>query len=217
MLLFAATLLACSQDKGEKADVQDAGEVQEVAGAEEYQVDVANSMVSWEGFKPAYSHNGTINLQSGSLQVEEGKLVGGNFVMDMNTITDLDLEDEEKRAMLEGHLKGTNEGQEDDFFNVRKFPTSTFEITKVTALEGDSTANHMIYGNLTMRDVTKQVGFKANVQMSDGSLRATTPTFNIDRTEWNVKHLSGSLFDLAAEQVISDDVALSITLVATEG
>lgn len=214
LMVAVMALFSCGQDKGDKATVTDAGEVADVTGAASYVVDVTNSVVNWEGFKPAYSHVGTINLKEGSLQVEGDKLVGGSFIIDMASIKDLDLEDEGKRAYLEGHLKGLNDEQKDDFFNVTTYPEGKFEITKVTGLSGDENANSIISGNLTLKDITKEISFKANVSIGDDGVRASTPKFNIKRTDWNIKHLSGNFFELAADKVVSDDIALEITLMA---
>ena len=52
-----------------------------------------------------YSHNGTIKVSEGSLQVADGNIVGGNFTIDMNTIENQDLaEKPDKKADLENHL-----------------------------------------------------------------------------------------------------------------
>jgi polyisoprenoid-binding protein YceI len=215
LMMFAVmAFFSCSQDKGDKATVTDAGQVADVTGAVSYTVDMNSSVINWEGFKPAYSHVGTISLKEGSLQVEGGKLVGGSFVIDMESIKNLDVEDEGKKAYLEGHLKGLNDDQKDDFFNVTTYPEGKFEITKVTGLSGDENADHIISGNLTLKDITKEVSFKANVSIGDDGVRATTPKFNINRTDWNIKHLSGNFFELAADKVVSDDIALAITLSA---
>lgn len=80
-------------------------------------VDNAKSTIKWEGAKVGGSHNGTINLKSGSLSFENNSLVGGSFEIDMNTITNTDLEGEYK-GKLEGHLKS------DDFFGVATYPTA---------------------------------------------------------------------------------------------
>ena len=126
----------------------------------------------------------------------------------------LDIEDEGKRGYLESHLKGLGDDNADDFFNVKKFPTAKYEITKVTKKEGDPTGNALVYGNLTMRDVTKAVAFTANVDMANGMVRVSTSQFNIDRTEWGIKYGSASFFEGLADKAINNNIGLKITLVA---
>ena len=185
-----------------------AGEAASVAGATAYSLDLASSKIEWKGNKVAYGHNGTIDLKSGSVAVNDGMLVGGEFVIDMNTITDLDVEDAEKRAGLEAHLKGTASGKEDDFFNVTDFPEASFAITKAEQL-GDK---YMISGNLTIKGITHQITFPAEVDVTDSGVTASA-AFSIDRTKWNVNFNSGNVIkDLVADQIISDDMGVSISL-----
>jgi polyisoprenoid-binding protein YceI len=212
VLLSLSLFTACKNTTGEKAETSEATEVKEASG-NKYAVDVTSSIINWEGSKPTGRHNGTINISEGSLSIEAGKLSGGSFVIDMNTIKDLDLPDG-KRENLEAHLKGTTAGKEDDFFNVAKFPTAKFEITKVGDLLNDAEANSLIYGNLTIRDVTKQIGFKANVRTEGEMIVAHAPIFTIDRSEWGVKYGSKKFFDNLADNFVNDDIGLSIKLVA---
>lgn len=209
LLLSIGLISSCKSNEGEKAVAQDAATVAKATAATKFAVNTANTKLMWEGKKKVTgsSHSGTLNVSNGSIAVEDGVIKGGSFTIDMNSLTNTDMEGKQK-ANLEGHLKNG------DFFDVEKFPTATFQITKTTKLEGDANANHMIYGNLTLKDVTKEIGFKADVDVSGKSLSVSTPTFNIDRTAWNVKYGSDKFFDDLKDKVISDDIALSIKLSA---
>lgn len=212
VLLFAlvGAMHSCKQATGEKATVKEAAKVVEkVMAGNSYAVDLGTSNIMWTGSKLAGSdHKGTINLSSGSIKSNNGELTGGEFVLDMNTITNTDLEAGKGKEKLEGHLKNA------DFFDVPQFPTAKFVISKVTALEGDANATHMVYGNLTIKDVTKEVGFKAKVTQGTDAINVTTPKFSINRTDWNIKYGSSSFFDLAKDKVINNDIDLQITLSA---
>lgn len=212
VLLFAliGASLSCKQSTGEMAEVSEAKEVvQKAVSGTSYGVDLAASNVMWTGTKLAGSgHSGTINLSSGNIQASDGELTGGEFILDMNTLTNTDLESGKGKEKLEGHLKN------EDFFDVPQFPTAKFVITKVTALDGDVDATHMVYGNLTIKDTTKEIGFKAKVSQGGGAINVSTPKFTINRTDFNVKYGSSSFFDLAKDKVINNDVDLQITLSA---
>lgn len=213
MILFIGAMTSCKNTAGEKAEATKAGDVAEAVG-KSYMVDAAASKIMWEGTKPTGSHNGTIDLNKGDVAVKDGKVTGGTFVIDMNTITNLDLEGDYK-AGLEGHLKGIGDPEKTDhFFNVTKYPTATFEITKVTGLEGNTDANALVYGNLTMKDVTKQISFKANITVSDDMVTVSTPQFTIDRTKWNVTYGSKSIFDDLKDNFVNDEIGLQIQLTA---
>jgi len=213
-LLRKGSLASCKGDKGAKAEVGAKADAAATTGVS-LNVNPALSKVMWEGSKPAGSHNGMLSVSSGSVSVDGGKVTGGSFVLDMTSIAVLDLEGDEK-AYLEAHLKGMSDDNADDFFNVRKYPTAKFEITKLTGLPNNPDATHLVYGNLTMKDITKEVGFKAKVEATDTKVRVTSPKFTIDRTDWGIKYGSGKFFDDLKDKVISDDMSLQVNLVATK-
>ena len=212
LVIAALPFTSCKKATGEKADVSDAAEVSAVTG-ETYPVDLSNSVVNWEGAKPTGTHTGTIKLSQGEVVTDGSQVIGGSFTLDMNSITDTDLEGDMK-ARLENHLKGFAEGKEDHFFDVAKYPTGSFEISKVTLLEGDDQASHLVYGNLTLKGTTKEVGFKANIDVDGGSVSVSTPPFTIDRTLWGVNYGSKSVFDDLGDNFVNDEVGLTINLSA---
>ncbi|MFM2395137.1 MAG: hypothetical protein RLZZ546_3120 [Bacteroidota bacterium] len=176
-----------------------------------YSADSTMSKVMWVGSKPGGKHNGTINVKSGSIAVTDGNITGGSIILDMNSINVLDLTGGEK-AGLEGHLKGAKKGEEDHFFNVAKFPTAKFDVTKVTGLTGDSTATHLVYGNLTVKDVTKEVNFKANVSVDANGVSVSTQPFDINRTDFGVKYGSKTFFSNLKDKFIEDMISVQISL-----
>jgi len=214
VLFLSVTLISCGQaPEGEKVEAQDKVETtaSDNTSGEAYSVDTEASKINWTGGKlVGGSHNGYIKLQKGQLIVGDGNLTGGKFVIDMNTITDTDIENPEKRQDLEGHLKS------DDFFNVGAHPTATFEIAKVEPATDKPDATHTITGNLTMKGITKSVTIPANISMEDGMLKATTPQFVIDRTQWEVMY-GASALGVVKDNIIKDEVALIIDLTAKQG
>ena len=223
LLIVCTALFAIScQNKGtesQTSETQPFETVSTTAGADQvFHVVPSASQIHWEGYKPAMgvTHTGKVNISEGNLSIKDGMIIGGSFVIDFTTIQDTDLTGDTK-AKLEAHLKGTTAGKEDDFFNVNKYPTGKFEITKVTAIEGDADANTLIYGNLTIKDVTKNVGFKSNVQIDNATLTATTPLFTLDRTEWGIKVLSKKFFDNLKDGFVSDEFGMRIELRADTG
>lgn len=173
--------------------------------AVDYKVDTAASQIMWEGSKPTTMHHGTINLSSGNIAVNDGKVETGTFVINMNSIKVEDLEGEDK-AKLEAHLKGTAEGQEGDFFNTKEFTKATFEMTGIE--------NNIIKGNLTIKDKTNPVSFNATVSMKGDKLMLKSEPFVIDRTKWTVNFGSKSVFPSLGNKFISDDIKIIVSLVA---
>src|SRR5690606_4250602 len=94
---------------GKKAETTDSIETTTVAEGVQYTVDATASKVVWTGTKVTGSHTGTVDIKSGALTVDGDKVTGGNFVLDVASISSTDLEGEWKEK-LDGHLKA------DDFF-----------------------------------------------------------------------------------------------------
>ncbi len=209
--LLGLLVVAC-KPSGDKAETSEAGEAAETSGVS-YNVMPEGSMVMWIGSGVGKQHNGTVNVSKGIVSMEDGKLTGGKFNMDMTSIVVKDLEGDRK-GYLESHLKGLGDDNANDFFNTKSFPNSTFEITKATQLLNDENANYIINGNLTIKDVTKQVSFKAQVNENDGMISVTTPQFTIDRTEWGIKYGSSTFFDDLKDKAIGNDIGFQINLAA---
>ncbi|WKN41511.1 YceI family protein [Tunicatimonas pelagia] len=168
-----------------------------------YTVDVQQSEVTWKGEKVTGNHVGTIQLQQGSLALEDGKLIGGNFTIDMSTLSNTDLEGEQK-GKLEGHLKS------DDFFGVATHPTATLTITKVKPQANNT---YQVTGKLTIKDKTNQIQFPATVT-TEGSQVTANASIAVDRSEYDVRYGSDSFFDNLGDKVIYDDFHLEVSLVA---
>ena len=211
-LILALSMVISCKPKGEKAKASAAGEVAQATG-KEYTVDAATSKLMWEGAKVTATHKGTINVSGGKVIFTDGSLSGGSFTIDMASIQDNDL-DGNMKTNLENHLKGTVEGKEVDFFNVPKYPTAKFDITKVSKVMNNDDANYLVYGNLTIKDVTKEINFRAKVNEVGGKMMVNTPAFTIDRTEWGIKYGSAKFFDGLKDKAISDEIGLQVSLTA---
>lgn len=195
----AFVLASCvGNPEGKKAETTDGVEVAEVAGTE-LAVNTAESTVEWTGKKVTGQHHGTVDITSGTLLVDGDQLVGGNFVIDLNTITNLDMEGEYKEK-LEGHLKS------EDFFDVANHREATFEITGVSA--SSEAGVFVVSGNLTIRGVTKNITFDAQVAELSATSANVKADFNIAREDWGVNYTG------QADDLISKEINFKINLVA---
>lgn len=199
-------LVSCK--KKDTIETNEQVEITENANAEIYKVDTESSVVKWEGGKiSGDKHYGTIHLSEGAIEVKEGVVVGGTFVMDMNTIDSEDLKDDaEMKAKLEGHLKGSNAENSDHFFNVEKYPYSKFVISEVNNVDG----KQLIKGNLTIKDITKSIEFPAQVFVTANDVVIKSSEFAIDRTEFNVNYKSGKIYDNLGDKAINDDILIHV-------
>ena len=167
-------------------------------------VDAEKSTVKWKGSKITEGHDGFIQIQKGVLMINHGTLVGGQISIDMNTITNSDIESEKYKAKLEGHLKS------DDFFDVEKHPLSTISITKATKTEGN---NYSIVADLTIKGITHSITFDAEVNIQKIAFFAKA-TIKIDRTKWDIKFHSGNFFEDLGDKLILDEIEFDISLLS---
>ena len=160
---------------------------------EKKEIKTDNSTVTWKGYKVTGSHYGTVALQSGHLVFDEGKLTGGEFIVDMTSIVSDDLEGEYK-GKLEGHLKS------DDFFGVEKFPTSKLVFTSVKSTGKNS---YEVTGDLTIKGKSAPVTFEMSVYGNKA-----TANVKVDRAIYDIRYNSASFFDGLADKVIYDEFDL---------
>ena len=168
-----------------------------------YTVSLKQSKVEWVGKKVTGQHNGTVNIKSGAIEIKGGMLNGGEFVIDMTTITSTDLEGEYQQK-LNGHLKSA------DFFGVEKYPEAKFVITNVK--ENGKNGRFSVTGNMTIKETTKAISFDAQLVNSGEGIVAVADIV-IDRSEFDVRYGSGSFFDNLGDKTIYDDFTLSVNLV----
>ncbi len=203
LIVVASVITGCKSDKKEKVATAEAEKV-EVKVAELNNVDLSTSMITWKGYKPTGSHNGTVAMQDADLLIEDGELKAGEFTIDMNSIKVIDIpEDNEGNAKLRGHLTSA------DFFDVATYPTSKFVITNVEKKEGNKVH---VTGNLTIKDVTKSVTIPAMMSSENGVNTLESETFMVDRAEFNVKYGSKSFFDNLKDKFINDDMEMSFVV-----
>lgn len=157
---------------------------------------VTKSTINWIGEKVTGKHTGTINLEKGYLEMEGEVIVGGEFVIDMTSITVTDLKGESK-GKLEGHLNS------DDFFGVAQHPTATLVVNNATK-KGNVYA---VSGDITIKGVTEAITFDLEMNKNTASTSIT-----IDRTKFGVRYGSGSFFDNLGDKTIYDDFVLNIEL-----
>lgn len=168
------------------------------AQAQTYKVNADNAIVKWNGKKVTGEHHGKIKLQEGSFTVENNRLTTGNFVIDMSSITNEDIEDEEYKTKLVTHLKS------DDFFGVETYPTAKLKITGSTPfINNVATVN----GQLTIKEDTHPVEFEVTKNESTYSTKLT-----IDRSKYNVRYGSKSFFNDLGDKMIYDDFDLNISV-----
>ena len=168
-----------------------------------YVADLEKTVVTWMGKKPTGEHKGTLNLKSGYVLNDHGNINSGKFIIDMASIANTDLEKEEMKAKLEGHLNSA------DFFNTAEFPEAVLEITKIQPLENVEGMTNNVTANFTIKGITHTIVIPASITWEDNSMFVYSE-FTFDRSKWNVKYGSRSFFDSLGDKFIYDDIAITI-------
>lgn len=161
------------------------------------------SNLQWEAKKVVGTgHKGTLTFSSGEFTYKNNELVGGSFVVDMNTLTVTDEDmDAKGKAKLEGHLKS------DDFFAVKKFPTATLKLKTVTKTQ----AGYKAEGDLTIKGITKPV----TVELLRTAAEGFASTVVINRTQYDIKYGSGSFFSNLGDKAIEDNFTIHTFVMPT--
>jgi len=171
-----------------------------------YKIDTKKSVVNWTGSKLVGKHNGTLNFKEGTLTLnEKGELKGGEFQVDMKSLTNKDL-DGEMKGKLEGHLKS------EDFFSVEKNPISSLKFVSVKL---KAKGVYAVEANLTIKGKTspEPVKFDATIEVKNKILTGKAP-MNFDRTVYDVRYGSGKFFENLGDKVIKDNIELTVEVVA---
>lgn len=166
--------------------------------------DPAATKITWTGKKLGKEHFGTINLKEGFIHVEKNAITGGEFLVDMTTVKNIDIEDEKMNGMLVGHLKS------DDFFGVEKYPAAKLVLTGSSKfVNGKAT----VKGLMTIKGTTNPVEFTVQ-EAAAGGLKTYKAVITVDRSLYDVRYGSGKFFTDLGDKAISDEFTLEVTLVA---
>lgn len=214
MMALAGVFASCNNQQATEAGA--VAEVSKDTTGINYVVDNAGSILNWEATKKVGSHNGTVNVSGGNLNIKDNNIVSGGFTIDMNSIVVLDITDAEMNGKLVGHLKSP------DFFNVEGFSTGKFEVSSSEVLANDPAGNtHKITGNLTIKDSVKSISFPVKVAVNGDAIEAAGEVV-INRLQWGIVYNSVSVSPAAllkkiGDNAINDEVKIKIALKAKKG
>lgn len=157
-------------------------------------IDLKKSTLKWEGTKVTGKHFGKILFKKGSVDIKEGKLTGGNFVVDMNSFTIEDLKGEWGTKFI-GHMKSA------DFFEVKKHPEAKLKIKSVKGKTATA--------DLTIKGKTNEVKFDLK---NEG--KSYSGVLKFDRTKFDMKYGSGDFFKNLGDKMIHNEVKVDFKFVA---
>jgi len=165
------------------------------------EVDPAASKLVYLAKKVTGEHTGEVKLANGFLNFDKNALKGGEFEIDMTTISNTDIADKEYHTKFLGHITS------DDFFSVEKFKTAKIVIKTVKKDKAADT--YKVTADLTIKGKTAPVTFDAVATKEKAFAKVV-----FDRTKYDIKYGSGKFFQGLGDKMIMDDVQLDVTLTA---
>lgn len=160
-------------------------------------IDTEKSTIKWIGEYTFYfgGHDGFINIKEGYFLKTNDIITGGEFIIDMNSITNTDVKDAKANKGLVDHLKNS------DFFDVEKYPTAKLKITSIEYFENNQAK---VNADLTIKGITKPINFNAEFNYKEKKMFTR---FKIDRRDWNVSYKSN-----LKNNAISDAIGFEVTI-----
>ena len=203
--LFAALgvvmlMLACSDPAADKSKAvttaASSPTPQTVSQGEKYRITPQNSKIEFVASKVVGSQTGSFKDFSGEINFAgKPETSRVNITINMSSV-------ETDAEGLTQHLKTP------DFFDVAKFPQSTFASTEVKA-GGDKGASHTITGNFQLHGVTRQISFPATITVAPDGISVES-TFSINRKDFGITYTG------MADNAIRDEVVMTLHVKATK-
>lgn len=160
----------------------------------ELAVDSTASKIEFTGSKVTGKHDGGFKTYKGVIDLvgekaEESRVL---FEIEMNSVfTDT--------AGVTKHL------QTPDFFDVEKFPRSSFASTKVVSNSAAGAGNFTVTGDLDIHGIKKTITFPAKISVTPTEV-VVESEFSINRKDFGIAYAG------KADDLIRDDVVLKLNL-----
>ncbi|HFC01308.1 MAG TPA: YceI family protein [Phaeodactylibacter sp.] len=214
LMVFAlAIMLSACSDNGKQAETKAAEKVEVVknTGTAAFKKIKSGSHVKWRASHLAGTQKrfGKVFLKNAEFLVNNGKLTNATVVIDIPTLTVESFnEGAAEKGDLTGHLKSA------DFFNVAKYPTAKFELTKIEPATGEY--NSKVTGNLTILDATKSITFNANVKLTPNEVSVKSEDFAVNRTDWGLSYHTEGTAGVPVNYLIANDIGFTIDVTLTK-
>ena len=159
----------------------------------------SQSYLRWYGEElTGKTHFGNLSFEKAQINLQDGVITSGNFLVNMTSLTVEDLSGGGK-AKLTSHLKS------DDFFSVEKHPEAILTITQKAKVENGVQS---LVGELTIKGIAHPVEFT----MTLGDNNSAKAQLTFDRSKYEVRFRSGSFFENLGDKLILDDIKLEAKL-----
>jgi polyisoprenoid-binding protein YceI len=173
---------------------------------EKYIVNTEKSSLKWIGEKFTGIHYGRIYFTQGELILQNNKITGGSFVIDMESIEIDDLEKDKWYDKFLSHLNS------ESFFDTESHPKSQLNIIKSIPLS-DSTAK--IFAILEIKGIKNNIEFIASYNLINNRIHAKTKLI-VDRKKYNIGYGNESFFDRIGDGFLFDQFQLEVNIILNQ-
>lgn len=164
------------------------------AKGESLAVDPSNSTIAFTGSKVTGQHEGGFKIFTGKIDLVNGKAEASSVSVDIETASIFANDDK-----LTEHLKTP------DFFDVAKFPKTTFKSTKISPDAAGGANAYSVTGDFQIHGVTKSITFPATITISPEEVTVNSE-FSINRKDFGIVYAG------KADDLIRDDVVIRLNL-----
>ena len=205
VLLVSLFMIACedpaankfkAQTSAPSVDSANSSPMKLTAAAVSLPIDPDNSKIAFTGSKVTGKHEGGFKSFTGAIELVGDKAEDSRVrvQIQMNSVyTDTD--------QLTGHL------QTGDFFEVQKFPTSSFISTKIVPDADKGAGNFTVTGDVEMRGVKRSITFPAAISVTSTDVSVNSE-FAINRKDFGIVYAG------KADDLVRDDVVIHLDLKA---
>ena len=164
---------------------------------QQYNLINKKTSISWTGKAAfnAYSLTGSLKAKSGFIKLQNDSIIKLEVEIDMKSL-------DHKNSNLKNHLRNK------DFFEVKKYKTARFKLISPVIIKNNKA---VLIGEMSIKSTTKKEEIKIELIKKDNLLIKLTTI--IDRTEYDVKFNSPSVFKKMKENAIADEFILECKLV----
>jgi len=166
---------------------------------EKVEIKTLESKLTYTGKKVTGAHSGEVKISKGHLNFKKDALIGGEFEIDMATISNTDITDKEYHEKFLTHINSP------DFFDTAAHKTAMLKIKSAKKVKGN---NYKVTADLTIKGITKPVKFDAVVSKEKADAKIV-----FDRTNYGIKFKSGKFDPGLGDKLIYDDVEMVVSLV----
>ena len=163
------------------------------------------SQLVWRAEKVNAKQFGNVKIESDELRNNyDGRFVDENFIINMSSITNLDIESNQYKAMLVDYLKSRR------FLDFYKYPKAIFKLISSSPLENNK---FNLLEQLNIKGNIGPINIPIDLKYQDNGNIIASEVCRFDRTKFGLVYGSNSFFNNLRDEAISSIINLEFEIV----